>query len=141
MKNVRIQGDKIISYTTHVATLQHDSKTVKRLGYWSRTTQRHINFIASQFGYKIIDLTPQERDERERQRQEEDRKQAESMMKLAGMFSAMSRLTDSEADANKTAKRIFSSIGCDFPADWDSLPEAEKTRRLNEVEKIALSNK
>lgn len=51
----RQEGDKIISYTTHVATIDHSNKTVKRLGYWSKTTSKHINHAARQLGYTVTD--------------------------------------------------------------------------------------
>lgn len=49
------KGDKIISYATHVATIDPASKAVKRLGYWSKTTSRHINHAARELGYKVTD--------------------------------------------------------------------------------------
>lgn len=51
----KLDGNKVISYATHVATIDHESKTVKRLGYWSRTTSRHINHAARELGYKVTD--------------------------------------------------------------------------------------
>lgn len=45
-------GNKIWSYTTHVATIQDDK--LIQLGSWSRTTQRHINYVASELELALI---------------------------------------------------------------------------------------
>ena len=42
--NLKLDGNKVISYTTHVATIEGDKLIV--LGYWSQTTSKHINKIA-----------------------------------------------------------------------------------------------
>jgi hypothetical protein len=49
-KNLRIKGNKVISYTTHVATIKGGYLLVH--GYWSRTTSKHINHVASELGLK-----------------------------------------------------------------------------------------
>ena len=51
----RQDGDKIISYTTHVATIDHANRQVVRLGYRSMTTSKHINHAARELGYKVVD--------------------------------------------------------------------------------------
>lgn len=51
----RMDGNKVISYTTHVATVNHEDRTVRRLGYWSKTTSKHINHVARSLGYKVTD--------------------------------------------------------------------------------------
>ena len=43
------------SYTTKVATIDHNAQTVTALGWWSQTTQRHIRGVARTFGYRDID--------------------------------------------------------------------------------------
>jgi hypothetical protein len=53
-KNLRIEGNKVISYTTHVATISHVEGTLTQLGYWSMTTQKHINFVANQLNLTLI---------------------------------------------------------------------------------------
>jgi hypothetical protein len=45
-KNLKQDGNKIISYTTHVATIE--GETLNQLGYWSVTTQKHINYAANE---------------------------------------------------------------------------------------------
>lgn len=51
-QNLRIECDKVISYTTHVATIKENE--LHQLGYWSMTTQKHINFVAKELNLKLI---------------------------------------------------------------------------------------
>ena len=51
-QNLKIEGNKVISYTTHVATIKGDE--LHQLGYWSQTTQKHINFVAQELGLTLI---------------------------------------------------------------------------------------
>ncbi len=50
--NLRIDGDRVISYSTHVATI--DGDTLRILGTWSRTTTKHVNYVAAQLGLKKV---------------------------------------------------------------------------------------
>ena len=51
-KNLTIIGNEVWSYTTHVATIQEDN--LIQLGHWSRTTQKHINYVASELDLMLI---------------------------------------------------------------------------------------
>jgi hypothetical protein len=51
-QNLRLEGNKVISYTTHVATIE--GVELIQLGYWSMTTQKHINYVAKELGLKLI---------------------------------------------------------------------------------------
>ena len=46
--NLKLVGNQVISYTTHVATIEGD--TLRVLGYWSKTTAKHINYVAAELG-------------------------------------------------------------------------------------------
>ena len=48
LMNLRYEYPYIISYTTKVAKVE--GGTLKQLGWWSVTTQRHINYAAEQLG-------------------------------------------------------------------------------------------
>ena len=50
-QNLRILGDKVYSYSTHVATIEHPN--LIQHGWWSVTTQRHINYAADQLGLTL----------------------------------------------------------------------------------------
>ena len=51
-QNLRIEGNKVISYTTHVATI--NGSNLEQLGWWSVTTQKHINYVASELNLNLI---------------------------------------------------------------------------------------
>ena len=48
--NLRLNGVKLYSYTTHVATVDGDKLVVLSPGWWSVTTSKHINYAASELG-------------------------------------------------------------------------------------------
>jgi hypothetical protein len=52
-KNLKVIGNKVISYVTHVATIDHDKCKVYMHGYWSMTTQKHINYVNRELNYKL----------------------------------------------------------------------------------------
>ena len=49
--NLRQIGDDICSYSTKVATI-HQDKLIQH-GWWSVTTQTHINYVANELGLEI----------------------------------------------------------------------------------------
>ena len=51
-ENLSVIGSNVYSYNTHVATIS--GNTLKQLGYWSQTTQKHINYIAKEFNLTLI---------------------------------------------------------------------------------------
>ena len=51
-QNLRVKNDKVFSYNTHVATIQGDN--LIQLGYWSMTTQKHINYVANYFKLNLV---------------------------------------------------------------------------------------
>ena len=51
-QNLRLEGNKVISYTTHVATI--NGNDLIQLGYWSQTTQKHINYVANELNLNLI---------------------------------------------------------------------------------------
>ena len=55
-QNLRIEGNKVISYTTHVATIERTllGDNLIQLGWWSKTTQKHINYVARELNLTII---------------------------------------------------------------------------------------
>lgn len=52
-QNLRIDGNKVISYVTHVATINWEKMELDQLGWWSMTTQKHINYVANQLNLKL----------------------------------------------------------------------------------------
>jgi len=51
-QNLSIQGNQVWSYTTHVATISGNE--LHQLGYWSQTTQKHINYVARELDLNLI---------------------------------------------------------------------------------------
>ena len=50
--NLTRVNDDIYSYSTKVATI--DKNNLIQLGYWSVTTQKHINYVANQLNLTLI---------------------------------------------------------------------------------------
>ena len=50
-QNLRVIENKIYSYNTHVATIDHKNKNIHLLGWWSVTTSKHINFVTKLLNY------------------------------------------------------------------------------------------
>ena len=50
-ENLRQVDDDIYSYSTKVATI-HQDKLIQH-GWWSVTTQKHINYVANELGLEI----------------------------------------------------------------------------------------
>tara|TARA_R100001082_G_scaffold79488_1_gene46815 strand:+ start:247 stop:441 length:195 start_codon:yes stop_codon:yes gene_type:complete len=48
-----IDNKKVQSYNTIVAEIDHLKKEINQLGWWSVTTQKHINYIAREYNYKL----------------------------------------------------------------------------------------
>ena len=51
-QNLRIQGNDVWSYSTIVAKI--DGNNLLQLGYWSMTTQKHINYVADKLSLTLI---------------------------------------------------------------------------------------
>ena len=51
-ENLKVTGNKVFSYNTHVATIEGND--LIQLGYWSQTTQNHINHVAEELDLILI---------------------------------------------------------------------------------------
>ena len=51
-QNLRICGNEVWSYNTHVATIE--ANDLVQLGWWSKTTQKHIDYVADQLDLILI---------------------------------------------------------------------------------------
>ena len=51
-QNLKVKGNEVWSYTTHVATITGGK--LFQLGYWSMTTQKHINYVAKELYLTLI---------------------------------------------------------------------------------------
>lgn len=51
-QNLRLIGNNVWSYSTIVARIEDDK--LIQLGYWSVTTQKHINYAAKELNLTLI---------------------------------------------------------------------------------------
>ena len=51
-QNLTRVGNDIISYTTKVAEIKGNE--LHQLGWWSVTTQKHINYVARELGLTLV---------------------------------------------------------------------------------------
>ena len=50
--NLRVVGNSVISYSTPVATIDHENRKLLVHGWWSKTTSNHVNHVAKELGYE-----------------------------------------------------------------------------------------
>jgi hypothetical protein len=53
-QNLRIEGHKVFSYNTLVARINRGETHLTQLGWWSMTTQKHINYVARELNLTLI---------------------------------------------------------------------------------------
>ena len=51
-QNLRLNGNDVWSYSTIVAKIDGDK--LRQLGWWSVTTQKHVNYVADYLGLTLI---------------------------------------------------------------------------------------
>ena len=51
-QNLTINENYVWSYSTIVAKI--DGNDLRQLGYWSQTTQKHINYVANYYDLNLI---------------------------------------------------------------------------------------
>lgn len=52
-QNLTRVGDDIYSYCTRVAQIDGVNNKLYQFGYWSQTTQKHINYVAKELELEI----------------------------------------------------------------------------------------
>ena len=128
-QNLRVIGDKVFSYDTHVATIVGNKLHVH--GHWSKTTSKHVNHVADQYGLTKVDQPVNT---------EEVEQEATQRFKTVGNIAALAAIfADTPEQKNDWKKRMLKAglPGLSIPEDWDTLSEEEKAKRLDAV--IALS--
>lgn len=55
-KNLCMIGNDLFSYSTHVGIINKREGTLKKLGWWSATTSKHINYAAKELNLKVVEL-------------------------------------------------------------------------------------
>ena len=123
------------SYSTPVA-LEIDGILKVSENQWTTTTAKHLTWIDN--GNKKDRLKPEEFEKLLR-----EHKPLPDFLKTVSMVSAMFGMmtqTEDKSKVNAQKKRFFDNVqGLNFPEDWDTLPEEEKTKRLEKIENFNLN--
>jgi len=53
-QNLKVIGNEVYSYNKKVAVIDNETGELKQLGWWSITTQKHINYVGRELGLKIV---------------------------------------------------------------------------------------
>ncbi len=135
-QNLHIEGNKVISYTTHVATIDSANRKLYVHGYWSQTTSKHINYVAGQYGLTIekkpID-TIRGFFEPNQELEEGNNLKTIAMVMAMGNVLASPDLKSKNDWKTRMLKAGLENRGLIMPEDWESLSEEDKEARLNKV--------
>jgi len=52
--NLKVNNRNVFSYNYNVADINHEEKTITPHKWYSVTTSKHINYVAREYGYKVI---------------------------------------------------------------------------------------
>jgi len=124
-QNLHIEGNKVISYTTHVATIDSANRKLYVHGWWSVTTSKHINYVASQYGLV-----------KEEKKREETEPETDNSLKNIAMVAKMGEIfgTNQKEKNDWKARMLKAGLenkGLIMSEDWNTLSEDEKEKRLN----------
>lgn len=123
-QNLHIEGNNVISYTTHVATIDEENGKLYVHGYWSVTTSKHINYVAQYYGLEKVEQKA------EQVKSDDSGLQAIAMVAMLGNIFGT---TQKESNDWKTRmlKAGLQDKGLTMPDDWEELSEDEKQKRLD----------
>ena len=123
------------SYSTPIA-LEIDGILKVSENQWSMTTAKHLTWIDN--GNKKDRLKAEEFNQLLKQHKPEP-----DFLKTVSMVSSMFGVlmqTEDKSKVNAQKKRFFDNVqGLNFPEDWDTLPEEEKSKRLEKIENFNLN--
>ena len=135
----------LISYQTEVCFIKNGKPFIS--GFHSNTTTRHIKEFLLQNGFKAENTKQMAQDyqdeETAKEEEKENEEKAKSSLKMVGMVAGLGDLfCNNQKEKNDWKARMLKAglenKGLIMPEDWDSLPEAEKEKRLNgAIEQIA----
>ncbi len=133
-QNLRIEGNRVISYKTHVATISGRELLVH--GWWSMTTSKHINHVAKTYGLTKVDSPLTNQTVHEENGKNHFAEQDGGMLKAVSMVAAFGKLLcpDLKSQNDWQARMLKAGLGnkgLTMPDNWDQLSEAEKEKRLS----------
>jgi len=128
-QNLRIEGSKVYSYNTHVATIDHGARKLLVHGWWSMTTSKHVNHVADTYGLQLVKDAPKPEGE------PKEESALAGMMKSVSIVAALGAiLCPDQKSKNDWQTRILKAglgnRGLQMPDNWDQLTEDEKEKRL-----------
>lgn len=53
-QNLKVVDRAIYSYNIKVAEIDSEAGELRQLGWWSVTTQKHINYVGRELGLKVV---------------------------------------------------------------------------------------
>ena len=126
-ENLSVSDGYIYSYDTRVAKIVHRKRLICQLGWWSVTTQKHINYVANEYNYEL-----------DRYYYKGNKTDDKTEDKTSNIFNMLKNvcavgniLNDTKEDKVKFNKRMLSASGVTFPDDFDTLPLEEQEKRIN----------
>ena len=127
-QNLRMDGSKVYSYNTHVATIDHSARKLLVHGWWSVTTSKHVNHVADTYGLVIVKDAPKPDGE---SKPDDDG----GMLKTVAMVAAFGAILcpDQKSKNDWQARMLKAGLGnrgLTMPDNWDQLSEDEKEKRL-----------
>ena len=140
-KNLKVEGDKVFSYNTHVATIE--GSELIQLGYWSVTTQKHINYVARE-----LNLTLSKAENKADHKEQESDPILNSMKAFLLLGDLMNDKKDDTAQAEYIQKQVkykerivFATMRSKIPnweppSDWDRLNDSDKLERLTKIQNL-----
>ena len=88
-ENLHIEGDKVVSYVTHVATIDRDAGVLHVHGYWSVTTSKHVNHVARELGLALVKDSDKKELKHKQGQKEEREKEGLNRLKSVGMVAIL----------------------------------------------------
>ena len=122
-QNLKADNKYIYSYETKVAEINHSERKINQLGWWSVTTQKHINYVVNEYNYELNRYYYEDN-------KTED-KTSNIFNTLKSVCAIGSIINDTKEDKVKFNKRMLSATGVTFPDDFDTLPIEEQEKRIN----------
>jgi len=124
------------SYNTPVA-LEIDGVLKVSQNQWTVTTAKHLNWIDG--GNKKDRLKEEDFNELIKQHKPENTDFLKTVSMVSALFGVMIKKEDIKK-VNAQKKKFFDNVqGLHFPENWDTLPEEEKTKRLEKIENLNLN--
>ena len=130
-QNLRVSDGYIYSYDTRVAKIVHRKRLICQYGYWSVTTQKHINYVANEYNYEL------DREYYKKNKTEDKTTQEPNFKLLKYCCSVGDVINDTLEDKVRFNKRMLRASGVSFPEDFDTLPiETQQIRLINALDTL-----